>query len=101
MGRIKVKEEAEKIAKESARFLKEKYNVKKVYLIGSVLSQNFTGKSDLDIVVEGLEKELYFKALADLMIKYFREIEIDLIPIEDCEEDFKGIIRKKGRLLIG
>ncbi|MEA1912855.1 MAG: nucleotidyltransferase domain-containing protein [candidate division WOR-3 bacterium] len=100
MGHIKVKEEAEKIAEYSAKFLKEKYNVNRVYLIGSILSHNFSEHSDIDLVVEGLREDSYFEALAELMMRYFKDIEIDLIPYEDCEEDFKKIIREKGRILI-
>jgi predicted nucleotidyltransferase len=59
--------EALKKGEECARMLKERFGVKKVYLFGSVTgSSPWHERSDLDIAVEGLAPEDYFRALSAL-----------------------------------
>jgi predicted nucleotidyltransferase len=53
------------LAEECAKLLKEKYKVKKVFLIGSLVKGYFHERSDIDLVVEGLVPELYIKALTE------------------------------------
>ena len=54
------------IARKCTSVLGKKYNVKKVYIIGSLARGVLHDRSDIDLVVEGLPAELYIKALTDL-----------------------------------
>jgi uncharacterized protein len=63
--------------------LADKYNVKRVILFGSVLDKDrFHDGSDIDIAVEGLDKESYFKVLGELLME--SSFAIDLVPLEDA-----------------
>lgn len=52
----------------AARWLKEKYQVKKVYLYGSLAwSEYFTLHSDIDLLVEGFDaKDLYWRMWSEV-----------------------------------
>ncbi len=78
------------------RILVEKYQVKKIVLIGSCLNKNHF-HSDIDLCVNGLEGSLYFQALGELLIRA-GEFDVDLIPMEDATERMKGYI-EKGEVL--
>jgi len=59
------REELRNLARKIAQMLKEKYKVKRVFLIGSLVKGYVHERSDIDIVVKGLKPELYIKALVD------------------------------------
>jgi len=86
-------------ADECARLLKEKYRVKRVFLIGSLSYGIVHEKSDIDLVVEGLRPELFIKALVDLSDAVQWKYEVNLIPFEDAFESLKEKTLKKGKLL--
>lgn len=77
-------------------FTKE-FDVKKIYLFGSLINGNFDNQSDIDIAIEGLSPSLYLKALAFLS-DYFKR-EINLIPLETCNSSLKEVIYSDGRLV--
>ena len=91
----------EKALTEAARLsklLREKFEFDTLFLIGSVLKEkNFTRHSDIDFVIKGLKKELFFKALSLLMSK--SAFNIDLKPYEELDEDGKSKIEQEGRIL--
>ena len=66
MDKERRKELYKRKAGECASLLKNKYNVKRVYLIGSLIKGIFHDRSDIDLVVEGLPPRLYIKALSEL-----------------------------------
>lgn len=89
-----------KIAVECARFLGEHYKVKRVFLIGSLTRDELMHeKSDIDLVVEGLSSHLYISALTALWDKLPKEVEVDLIPLEDALDELKKRIFKEGEVL--
>lgn len=90
------KERARILAVQCSKLLAQRYHVKRVYLFGSLVEGYYHSTSDIDLAVEGLSSDLYFKALSDLWgeSKGYR---VDLIPLE--ETDFSREIRKKGELL--
>jgi len=101
MGKTLLKIDAHGIAEECAKLLKDEYGAKKVYLIGSLANRGrYTEYSDIDLAVVGLSSSLYFKALADLMRRYFSLTKIDLIPFEDCSKEFQEKIINHGEVLI-
>ena len=79
--------------------LKEKYRVKKVFLIGSLAHGIVHENSDIDLVVEGLTPEKYIKALVDLSDILKWKVEINLIPFEDALPTLKKKTMKKGLLI--
>lgn len=95
------REELRKIALELARFLKEKYIAKRIFLIGSVARGDVHKRSDIDIVVEGLPPELYIKALTDAYDILPPGVELNLIPFEDAFESLKKKAVEKGELIYG
>ncbi|MBM3234813.1 nucleotidyltransferase domain-containing protein [Candidatus Poribacteria bacterium] len=74
----------------------EKFNVRRVYLFGSLAEGFFHEDSDIDLAVEGLEPHLYFKALANLH-EVSGGFKVDLVPLEVTP--YKDIIVKKGERL--
>jgi len=89
------------VAHKCAKLLKEKYKVKRVFLIGSLAYGIVHERSDIDLVVEGLAPEIYIKALVDLSdIVQWKE-EINLIPFEDAFESLREKTLKEGILIYG
>jgi len=73
----------------------EIFNFKRAYIIGSITRENmFNENSDIDIVVEDIDPEYFFKLKIFLEDKLNREI--DLIDLKDVH--FKHKILKEGIL---
>jgi len=87
---------AKERAKECAKFLAEKFNVREVYLFGSLAEGFFHEGSDIDLAVEGLGPHLYFKALAELH-EVSGGFKIDLVPLESSS--YQDVILKEGERL--
>lgn len=88
-------------ARECSLLLKNNYDVKKVYIIGSLAKGFFHDRSDIDLVVEGLPAELYIKALTELYDILMPGMELNLIPFEDAFDSLKEKTLKEGQLLYG
>jgi predicted nucleotidyltransferase len=95
------REELRKIAERCVLVLKDKYKVKKVFLIGSLVTGFTHERSDIDLVVEGLSSDLYIKALTDLWDLLPTGVELNLIPYEDAFESLKEETLKEGELIYG
>jgi len=95
------REELRNLAKEIAQMLEEKYKVKRVFLIGSLVKGYVHERSDIDIVVEGLPPELYIKALVDASDTVGWNVEVNLIPFEDAFESLKEKTLREGELIYG
>ena len=95
------KEELIKLAEKCSEILKDKYQAKKIFLIGSLVKGYFHERSDIDLVVEGLLPELYIKALTELYDLLPPGIELNLIPFEDAFESLKEKTLKEGKVLYG
>jgi len=93
------REKLRKLALDIAKVLKEKYKVKRIFLIGSLVKGYVHDRSDIDLVVEGLPPELYIKALVDASDIVEWNIEVNLIPFEDAFESLREKILKKGELI--
>jgi len=86
--------EALRIAEECAKVLTEQFGVKKVYLFGSVTGVSpWHNRSDLDIAVEGLALQDYFRALSALDKILPPSLEVDLITLEDALPEIAKRIR--------
>jgi len=87
-------------AQRCARLLYQKYGVDKVYLFGSLAkAETFHQKSDIDLAVEGLPSQFYFKALAEIWHELPSGMELDLIPLEDADAEFYKKVLEEGILL--
>ncbi len=92
------RKEAIKEAERLADLLCKEFKYDALYLIGSVIKdRGFTRQSDIDFVIKGLQKEIYFKALAFLIFN--SNFHIDLKPFEELDADSRLRIKKKGRKL--
>ncbi len=87
------------VARECTAFLKERYNVGRVYIIGSLVRGVFHDRSDIDLVVEGLAPELYIKVLTELYDLLPAGTELNLIPFEDAHESLKERTINEGQLV--
>ena len=91
------------MAQKTALLLAQKYHIKKVYLIGSLVgSSTFDENSDIDLVVQGLPDENYFRALGDLykiLTPDLKDVQIDLIPYEDAEGSLIHHTIQNGEIL--
>ena len=74
----------------------KKEGCKEVYLFGSLVNGDFSGESDIDLAVKGLEKKLFFKTLGKLIMAL--DHAVDLINLEK-EDRFSAMLKKKGGLL--
>jgi len=95
------KKDLRKIASRCAELLGDKYKVKKVILIGSLVSGKVHEKSDIDLVVEGLPAEIYIKSLTELYDLLPAGIDVNLIPFEDAFETLRQKALQKGEVLYG
>lgn len=86
--------EAERLSK----LLRGNFEYDALILTGSVVREKgFNKHSDIDFVIKGLKKELFFKVLSFLIKN--SSIEIDLKPYEELDKNIKVRIDKNGRIL--
>ena len=103
---IKAKENEKELLREKAlkeavglsNLLRKEFKYDALYLIGSIIKgRGFTRQSDMDFVIKGLRKELFFKALAFLISN--SNFNIDLKPYEELDEESKVRVETGGREL--
>lgn len=70
---------------------------KEIYLFGSLVSGNFHENSDIDLAVNGLPENRYFKVMGRMMLEL--EIPFDLIDLDEKDNSFTHAI-SKGELVI-
>jgi uncharacterized protein len=80
-----------------AQVLLRRYGALRVWLFGSLAAGQPTPDSDVDLAVEGLPREAYFPALAELMPLFGGPV--DLVRVEDAAESLRERIRCEGREL--
>lgn len=97
--KTKAKEiEARQAAREMTRVLAKEYAVSRVYLIGSLTRPgHFTSHSDIDLVVEGLPPEIFYRA--ERRLEEIAAIPFDLIDWAELDERFAARVRQEGVIL--
>ncbi|ODS39207.1 MAG: hypothetical protein A7316_06180 [Candidatus Altiarchaeales archaeon WOR_SM1_86-2] len=95
------RDDLKKLALKCAEVLRNNYNVRRVFLIGSVVKGHIHAKSDIDLVVEGLDPEMYIKALTELYDLLLPGVELNLIPFEDAYESLKKKTIQEGEIIYG
>jgi len=85
--------QALKAAQECARLLKEQFGARRVILFGSLAGQGpWHEGSDIDLAVEGIPPEDFFRAYAACGDLLPPGIELDLIPLEDAYPEMRARI---------
>jgi predicted nucleotidyltransferase len=92
-------EELREMSKKIAQMLKEKYKVKRIFLISSLVKGYVHERSDIDLVVEGLSPKAYIKALVDTSDIVQWKVEVNLIPFEDAFESLKEKALRESELI--
>ena len=89
--RVAAKADARRIA----RFLRQR-GARRVTGIGSafVPDRRFTRRSDIDLAVEGLPPERFFRASAQAAD--MTAFELDLIPVESASDYIRQAVRDEG-----
>lgn len=82
---------------QAARLLRERYQAKRVVLFGSLAAGSYTGRSDVDLAVEGMPSQHYFPALAELMVLFCGPV--DLVRVEEAVPSLRASIEVEGRTL--
>lgn len=95
------REQLQKTTERCVWVLKDKYKVRRVFLIGSLVKGFVHERSDIDLVVEGLSPDLYMKALTELRDLLPAGVELNLIPYEDAFESLKEKAINEGELIYG
>ena len=88
-----------KLVQQCVYLLRENYNVKRIYLIGSLVNGKIHAGTVIDIVVEGLKPHLYLSALTKLYDVLPPGIDLNLIPFEDAYLSLKEKTLKEGKLM--
>lgn len=92
--------ELRQVARECARRLVRDYHAERVYLFGSLLNDDRVhARSDIDLAVEGLDGDLYFRALADLWKLLPEGAELDLVPLEQAWPSILERVQTEGIVL--
>ena len=90
------KDRAWKLARQAAKLLREKYNVKRVVVFGSLIHEGcFTKWSDVDIAAWGIPAHLTFRAIGDVL-DLDKTQEINLVDVNTCQPSLLTIIELDG-----
>lgn len=97
-SRKKRRQNALSVLRKIEKILVEKYHVKKIVLIGSLVENSRFGfQSDLDLCVEGLSNKEYFKAVGEVL-SASAEFDVDIIRTEDATPEMRNSMGK-GKIL--
>jgi predicted nucleotidyltransferase len=93
-------QELRQVARSCARRLVREFGAKRVYLLGSLLDEEWVhDRSDIDLAVEGLEGGVYFKALASVWELLPAGVELDLVLLERAWPGLARQVESEGMLL--
>jgi len=87
------------VAERCAELLKSRFGAKRVILFGSVTGQGpWHGRSDIDLAVEGVPAEDFFRAWAALDEVVPRGMQVDLVALEDAGPELRARILQEGEV---
>ncbi|RZD18962.1 MAG: nucleotidyltransferase domain-containing protein [Candidatus Acididesulfobacter diazotrophicus] len=92
-------EDALKTSKAITEGLINKFQAKKVMLFGSLVKNEMTENSDIDIAVWGIPDEIFYKAAA-FATGYSSNWNVDIVDFNDCNKSVQKSILKEGIALI-
>lgn len=93
------REEGWEVARRAARLLVDEFGVRRVVAFGSLVWGRFRRDSDVDLAVEGLPPDRFFRA--DFRLASELPVPIDLKPFEDCLPHLRQRIDEEGVELVG
>lgn len=93
-GRRSKQEQARAEIRKLAAELRQRFVFRFLYLIGSLAKGRFSSRSDIDLVIQGLAAEHFFKVYAFLLKESCYSI--DLKPYEDPSPDEQSRIVQEG-----
>lgn len=74
-----------------------KYGADKIYLFGSHATGEAREGSDIDLAVDGMEGEVFFKAFGEILLRISRDM--DLIDLSDAKRTLQNRIKREGRVI--
>jgi len=81
----------------SIKAISAKYNIAKVLLFGSSLSDDIES-GDIDLAVSGIDDSKFYQYYGELMLALSKPV--DLVSLSD-DSKFTRMIRSEGRVLYG
>jgi len=81
-------------ARRAAALLRAQFGARRVFAFGSVCTGAFHARSDIDLAIEGVPPELFFKAGAAAARLVSREL--NLIELETCSERLRRHVLSEG-----
>lgn len=90
--RARLRDSAHSIAQK----LVKAYGARKVFLFGSLKDASLIPE-DIDLAVEGLDDEKFYKAVFD--VQGLAECRVDILAVEDMSPRFRQLISERGELL--
>ena len=96
---VRRRERAWVVARAAAELLKAKYQAQKVMLFGSLARNDpFYPRSDVDLVVWGLDEKLYYRVVSRLL-DLDPTIKVDLVMAEQAPPALLEAIEREGVLV--
>ena len=92
LRRARLRDSAHRIAQK----LGQAYGVRKVFLFGSLQDASMIPE-DIDLAVQGLDDEKFYKAVFD--VQGLAECRVDIVAVEDLSPRFRQLISETGELL--
>jgi predicted nucleotidyltransferase len=87
-----------RLALNDAVTILKKHGAKRIILFGSLRQgERFHRGSDIDLAVEGIPAQAFFRAGADLLMAL--DWPVDLKPWEEVDDFFRKIILQKGEVI--
>jgi predicted nucleotidyltransferase len=95
-----MKEEAMERAGKIAKFLKDKYAIKKVYLYGSLSREGpFDKYSDIDLFIDGWNEDLNYWTMYIEVEKIAMPFAVSVITEKEITSELKEKILKEGKII--
>ena len=89
-------EQAQRLARQAARRLREEFGARRVALFGSAVRlSSFTPWSDVDLAAWGLAPEHFYAAVA-AVTSLSTEIAVDLVDSDQCPPALQRTIAREG-----
>lgn len=82
---------------EKAIYIAKKYDIGKLYLVGSSLYKEPEEANDYDFAISDYPKEKFFDFYSELYRVMSKEV--DLIDLSSSREKFKKIVMREGKLI--
>jgi len=74
-----------------------KYGANKIYLFGSHATGEAREGSDIDLAVDGIKGEVFFKAFGEILLRISSDV--DLIDLSDAKRTLQNRIEREGRVI--